>query len=85
MSGRTRDATTTIRVPVQTRDRLNALAERRGGSAGDLVADLVSAADDDALLADAEQAWHALGEVDVSQIDADAKALEAFDADPPPY
>lgn len=42
--------TTTIRVPTQTRDRLRALAARRGEPAGDVVAKLVSAADEEALL-----------------------------------
>lgn len=42
--------TTTIRVPVETRDRLNSLASRRGESAGEVVAKLVSAADEDAML-----------------------------------
>ena len=36
--------TTTIRVPTQTRDRLRILAARRGESASDVVAKLVSAA-----------------------------------------
>jgi hypothetical protein len=42
--------TTTIRVPVETRDRLNSLAARRGEPAGEVVAKLVSAADEDAML-----------------------------------
>ncbi len=42
--------TTTIRVPTQTRDRLRALAARRGEPAGEVVAKLVSAADEEALL-----------------------------------
>jgi predicted DNA-binding protein len=44
--------TTTIRVPVETRDQLNSLAARRGEPAGDVVAKLVSAADEDAMLAE---------------------------------
>ncbi len=44
--------TTTIRVPTETRDRLNELATRRGEPAGEVVAKLVSAADEEALLAD---------------------------------
>jgi predicted DNA-binding protein len=44
--------TTTIRVPTETRDRLNALATRRGEPAGEVVAKLVSAADEDAMLAE---------------------------------
>ena len=44
--------TTTIRVPTQTRDRLKALAARRGESASEVVAKLVDAADEEALLAE---------------------------------
>jgi hypothetical protein len=44
--------TTTIRVSVQTRDLLNAIAARRGESAGEVVEKLVRAADEQALLAD---------------------------------
>lgn len=43
--------TTTIRIPTRTRDRLKALAARRGESAGEVVTKLVSAADEEALLA----------------------------------
>jgi predicted DNA-binding protein len=53
--------TTTIRVPSETRDQLNALARRRGTPAGELVAQLVREADDLALLADAEEGWRRLG------------------------
>ncbi len=42
--------TTTIRVPAETRDRLNALAARRGEPAGEIVSKLVSAADEEAML-----------------------------------
>jgi predicted DNA-binding protein len=42
--------TTTIRVPVETRDRLNSLAARRGEPAGEVVAKLVTAADEEAML-----------------------------------
>ncbi len=63
-------ATTTIRVSAQTRDRLNALAAREGGSAGEIVAKLVHAADDDRLLADTEAAFESLAH--------DRKALAAY-------
>ncbi len=53
--------TTTIRVPAETRDRLNALARRRGTAAGDLVAELVREADEQALLDDAAEDWRLLG------------------------
>lgn len=62
--------TTTIRVSSATRDRLNALARRRGTPAGDLVGELVRDADDAALLADAEEGWERLV--------ADPKALAAY-------
>lgn len=41
----------TIRVSIQTRDRLNALSARVGGSAGEVVAKLVAQADEEQLLA----------------------------------
>jgi len=44
--------TTTIRVPTDTRDRLNALSRRRGEPAGEVVAELVRAADEEELLAE---------------------------------
>ncbi len=62
--------TTTIRVPAETRDRLNALAKRRGTPAGELVAELVREADDRALLADAEESW--------TRLAADPEALAAY-------
>jgi predicted DNA-binding protein len=62
--------TTTIRVSAQTRDRLNALAAREGGSAGEIVAKLVHAADDEQLLADAEAAFEKLA--------SDPEALAAY-------
>lgn len=54
--------TTTIRVSTRTRDALNALAARRGEPAGEVVAKLVSAADDEALLVDAAAAFERLGQ-----------------------
>ncbi len=42
--------TTTIRVSARTRDRLKVLASRRGESAGEVVAKLVNAADEEAML-----------------------------------
>jgi predicted DNA-binding protein len=65
--------TTTIRVPSETRDRLNALAKRRGAPAGEIVAELVREADDRALLADAEESWLRLA--------ADPRALAAYRAE----
>jgi predicted DNA-binding protein len=52
--------TTTIRVSRKTRDRLNALSARKGEPAGEIVAKLVYAADDEMLLSDAEAAFESL-------------------------
>jgi predicted DNA-binding protein len=46
--------TTTIRVSTETRDLLKRLSRRHKTSAGETIAELVHAADDDMLLADAE-------------------------------
>lgn len=52
--------TTTIRVPTDTRDRLNALSRRRGEPAGEVVAKLVMKADEDELLAEMGAAFERL-------------------------
>ena len=65
--------TTTIRVTSETRDRLNALARRRGAPASEIVAELVQEADDRALLADAARGWERLA--------ADPAALAAYRAE----
>lgn len=65
--------TTTIRVPRETRDRLNALATRRGEPAGDVVAKLVSAADEEAMLAEVAAGFEKLA--------GDPKALSAYRAE----
>lgn len=65
--------TTTIRVPIETRDRLNSLAARRGESAGEVVAKLVSAADEDAMLAEVAAGFE--------RIAADPGALSAYRAE----
>jgi predicted DNA-binding protein len=65
--------TTTIRVPTETRDRLNALALRRGEPAGEVVAKLVSAADEDAMLAEIAAGFEELA--------GDPKALAAYRAE----
>ena len=65
--------TTTIRVPIETRDRLNSLAARRGEPAGDVVAKLVSAADEDAMLAEMAAGFE--------KIAADPGALSAYRAE----
>jgi hypothetical protein len=53
--------TTTIRVAVETRDRLNSLARKWGSPARDVVAELIRQADDDnALLEAASKGWSSL-------------------------
>jgi predicted DNA-binding protein len=65
--------TTTIRVPTDTRDRLKALAARRGESASEVVTKLVSAADEEAMLAEVE-AWF-------ERLASDPKTLAAYRAE----
>jgi predicted DNA-binding protein len=65
--------TTTIRVPVETRDRLNSLAARRGEPAGEVVAKLVSVADEDAMLDEIAAGFEKLA--------ADPTALLAYRAE----
>lgn len=79
--------TTTIRVSTATRDRLNALAQRRGTPAGDIVGELVRDADDLALLADAEVSWSQLvGDPKLlAAYRALSEELDAFDAGLPEY
>jgi predicted DNA-binding protein len=62
--------TTTIRVLTETRDRLNLLATRRGEPAGEVVAKLVSAADEDAMLAEVSASFE--------KIAANPEALSAY-------
>jgi predicted DNA-binding protein len=65
--------TTTIRVPVETRDRVNSLAARRGEPAGEVVAKLVRAADEDAMLAEIAMGFEKLA--------ADPEALSIYRAE----
>lgn len=65
--------TTTIRVPTQTRDRLKALAARRGEPAGEVVAKLVNAADEEAMLAEFAAGFEKLA--------SDPEALAAYRAE----
>jgi predicted DNA-binding protein len=79
--------TTTIRVPLETRDRLNALARQRGEAAGEVVGELVREADDRALLASAEEGWNRLS-ADPQSMAAyrgEAGELRGFDAPLPEY
>jgi predicted DNA-binding protein len=75
--------TTTIRVRTETRDRLNALARRRGTPAGELVDELVRAADEDALLSAAEEGWERLAASGLAAYRAESAELEAFGAELP--
>jgi hypothetical protein len=65
--------TTTIRVPTHTRDRLKILAARRGESASEVVAKLVSAADEEAMLAEVAAGFERLA--------GDPEALAAYRAE----
>lgn len=65
--------TTTIRVPTETRDRLNALASRRGEPAGEVVAKLVSAADEETMLVEIAAGFEKLA--------SDPEALSAYRAE----
>jgi hypothetical protein len=65
--------TTTIRVPTKTRDLLNALAARRGEPAGEIVSKLVSAADEETMLAEVTIGFEKLA--------GDPKALAAYRAE----
>lgn len=65
--------TTTIRVPTQTRDRLKILAARRGESTSDVVTKLVSAADEEAMLAEVAAGFERMA--------ADPGALAAYRAE----
>lgn len=65
--------TTTIRVPTETRDRLKAISRRRGEPAGEVVADLVRAADEEELLAEMGAGFERLA--------ADSDALAAYRAE----
>jgi predicted DNA-binding protein len=78
---------TTIRVPAETRDRLNELARRWGAPAGEVVAALVKDADDRALLEDAAAGWERLASdpVALAGYRAEADDLAAFDGPMPDY
>jgi predicted DNA-binding protein len=81
-------ATTTIRVSRKTRDRLNALSAREGEPAGEIVAKLVHAADDELLLNDAEVAFESLvGDPDaLAAYRAETREIEAgFEASAPDW
>jgi hypothetical protein len=74
--------TTTVRVPIETRDSLNELARRRGASAGEILSELVRREDDRALLDDAEAGWRSMAadSAALSAYRAQTDGLESFDA-----
>jgi hypothetical protein len=65
--------TSTIRVPTETRDRLSALAARRGEPPGEVVAKLVAAADEEAMLDEVATGFEKLA--------GDPEALSAYRAE----
>jgi predicted DNA-binding protein len=80
--------TTTIRVPTETRDRLNALAIRRGEPAGEVVAKLVSAADEEAMLTEIAAGFEKLAgdPTALSAYRAESEEIESgFDAPAPEW
>jgi hypothetical protein len=80
--------TTTIRVPTETRDRLKALAAQRGESASEVVVKLVSAADEEAMLAEIETSFERLaGDPEaIATYRAESDEIEAdFDAPTPEW
>jgi predicted DNA-binding protein len=79
--------TTTIRVPTETRDRLKALAAQRGEPASEVVAKLVSAADEEAMLAEIEAGFERLASDPeaLAAYRAESSEIEAFDAPTPEW
>lgn len=80
--------TTTIRVPTETRDRLNSLAARRGEPAGEIVSKLVSAADEEAMLTEIAAGFENLASDPqaLAAYRAESEELESgFDAPPPEW
>ncbi len=80
--------TTTIRVPTQTRDRLRILAARRGESASDVVAKLVSAADEEAMLTEVAAGFERMASdpAVLAVYRAESREIEtAFDAPTPEW
>jgi predicted DNA-binding protein len=81
-------ATTTIRVSRATRERLKALSARERRPAGEIVAALVAAADEERMLADAAAAFERIaGDPDtLARYRAETDELEAgFDAPAPAW
>jgi hypothetical protein len=72
--------TTTIRVTTTTRDRLSAIAKRRGKTTGDLLAELAEELDDDALMGSAERSWRSMSNEELAEYRQEAEDLERFTA-----
>lgn len=80
--------TTTIRVSAGTRDRLKILAARRGESAGEVVAKLVNAADEEAMLTEVAASFERLAgdPAALAAYRAKSREIEAsFDASAPEW
>jgi hypothetical protein len=80
--------TTTIRVSAHTRDRLKVLAARRGEPAGEVVAKLVNAADEEAMLAEIATGFERLARdpAALAAYRAETTELESsFDASTPEW
>jgi predicted DNA-binding protein len=80
--------TTTIRVSARTRDRLKILAARRGEPAGEVVAKLVNAADEEAMLAEIATGFERLARdpAALAAYRAETADIEsAFDASTPEW
>jgi 23S rRNA U2552 (ribose-2'-O)-methylase RlmE/FtsJ len=78
--------TTTIRVPIKTRDRLKALASRRGEPAGEVVAKLVNAADEEAMLDEVAAGFEKLAgdPVGLAAYRAESREIESAFESPTP-
>ncbi len=79
--------TTTIRVPAETRDRLNDLARKWKTPAGQVVSALVEEADDRALLVAASEDWSRLTAepAALAAYRSEVRGLEDFEAPLPDY
>ncbi len=79
--------TTTIRVSTRTRDVLNSLAARRGQTAGDVVATLAAAADEERWLEDIAASFRRLADDPemLRRYRAESEDLESFTAPVPDW
>jgi hypothetical protein len=80
--------TTTVRVSTETRDLLKRLSRRQKISAGETITELVHAADDDMLLADAEAGFQRMAgdpRLLAAYRDETAGLADSFDAPLPEW